>query len=108
MTAGAAFGADDAYRLDVGASVEDGSLKVAPKVAGPAGAALRYEIRTTREGAAGTSNSSQSGNVRLGQNGSATLAQTSVSVTPQDRYHITVKLLDGSRVVAEETVRYPK
>src|SRR5216117_1903363 len=97
-----ALGAD--YRLDPGASVQDGTLKVAPKVQGPAGAALRYEIRTTREGKSGHSSSSQSGSVRLGQNGSAALASSSISVTPQDRYRITVKVREGGRVVAEESV----
>jgi hypothetical protein len=95
------------YRVDPGASVHAGTLKVEPTVQGPAGAALRYEIRTTREGAGGRSNSSQSGNVRLGEDGSAKLATTSVSVTPQDRYRIHVKLLERGRVVAEEEVRYP-
>jgi hypothetical protein len=95
------------YRLDPGASVRDGTLQVAPTVRGPAGAALRYEVKTVREGAAGRSNSSQSGNVRLGQDGSAKLATTSISVTPQDRYRISVRVLERDRVVAEEEVRYP-
>jgi hypothetical protein len=105
LAAGAALAAD--YRLDPGASVHAGTLKVEPTVQGPAGASLRYEIRTTREGAGGRSNSSQSGNVRLGEDGSAKLASTSISVTPADRYHIHVKLLERGRVVAEEEVRYP-
>ena len=95
------------YRLDPGASVRDGTLQVAPTVRGPAGAALRYEVKTVREGVAGRSNSSQSGNVRLGQDGSAKLATTSVSVTPQDRYRISVRVLERDKVVAEEEVRYP-
>jgi len=95
------------YRLDPGAHVSGGTLKVEPTVEGPAGASLRYEIETVREGRAGRSNSSQSGTVRLGEDGAAKLASTSVSVTPQDRYRIHVKLLEGARVVAEEEVRYP-
>jgi hypothetical protein len=96
------------YRVDPGASVRNGTLSVEPTVQGPPGAALRYEIRTTREGQSGRSNSSQSGNVRLGDNGSAKLATTSISVTPADRYRIHVKLLEGGRVVAEEEIRYPE
>jgi hypothetical protein len=95
------------YRIDPGASVEGGTLKVEPTVQGPAGAAVRYEIRTTREGRGGTSNSSQSGSARLGEDGAARLASTAVSVSPEDRYAIQVKLLEGGRVVAERTVRYP-
>jgi hypothetical protein len=99
------FAAD--YRLDPGASVSGGTLRVAPTVEGPAGAALRYEIKTTKEGGSGQSSSSQSGSVRLGGDGAAKLATTSVSVTPHDRYRVHVKLLEGSRVVAEQEVRYP-
>jgi hypothetical protein len=106
LFSGALFAAD--YRLDPGASVHDGTLKVEPQVEGPAGAALRYEIRTTRDGANGKSTSSQSGSVRLPQSGVAKLASTSMSVTPQDRYEISVKLLEGARVVAEKAVRYPE
>lgn len=95
------------YRVDPGASVRDGTLRVEPTVEGPAGAALRYEIRTTKQGAAGRSSSSQSGSVRLGGDGTAKLATTSVSVTSQDRYRIRVKLLEHGRVVAEEEVGYP-
>jgi hypothetical protein len=95
------------YRLDPGAQVRDGTLQVAPTAHGPAGAALRYEIRTTKEGASGNSDSSQSGSLRLGDDGSAKLATTNVSVTPRDRYRVNVKLLEGGRVVAEEEVLYP-
>ena len=45
--------------------------------------------------------------MRLGQDGSAKLATTSVSVTPQDRYRISVRVLERDKVVAEEEVRYP-
>ena len=106
MVAGTALASD--YRLDPGARVEGGTLKVAPRVEGPAGSALRYEIRTTREGAAGRSSSSQSGNVNLGSDGAAQLATTNVSVAPQDRYEVSIKVLEQDRVVAEESVRYPK
>ena len=96
------------YRLDPGATVEGSTLRVEPRVKGPAGAELQYEIRTTREGSSGTSNNSQSGNVRLSENGTARLASTAVSVSPRDRYRVSVKLLERGEVVAEEEVRYPK
>jgi hypothetical protein len=96
------------YRIDPGASVRNGMLTVEPRVQGPAGASVRYEIRTTREGQGGTSNSSQNGDARLGSDGAARLAITSVNVSAQDRYSIHVRLLENGRVVAEETVRYPR
>ena len=105
LIAGNALAVD--FSIDPGTSVSNGTLKVEPVAQGPAGATVRYEIRTTRESAGGTSNSSQSGSARLGSDGAAKLASTSVSVGPRDRYAIEVKLLEGSRVVAEETVRYP-
>ena len=104
----ASYGATAAdFRLDPGASVRDGTLSVAPTVQGPAGAALHYEIKTTRQGASGNSSSSQSGSVRLGEDGAGKLATTSISVTPRDRYRIHVKLLQSGGVVAEEEVRHP-
>jgi hypothetical protein len=95
------------FRLDPGALVTGGTLIVEPQIHGAAGSSLRYEIRTTREGSGGKSSSSQSGNVRIGEQGSAKLARTSVSVSPRDRYRVEVKIFEGGRVVAEETVRYP-
>jgi Thin aggregative fimbriae synthesis protein len=95
------------FRLDPGALVSGGTLVVEPQIHGTAGATLRYEIRTTREGSGGKSTSSQSGNVRIGEQGSARLARTSISVSPRDRYRVEVKVFEGGRVVAEEVVRYP-
>jgi len=95
------------YRLDAGASVAGGTLAVEPSVHGPAGSTVRYEIRTTREGEGGKSSSSQSGSVRIGDQGSARLASTRIGVSAMDRYRVQVRLLEGSRVVAEEEVRYP-
>jgi Thin aggregative fimbriae synthesis protein len=99
--------ADSAYKLDLGASVEQGSLKVEPTIIGPAGKAVRYEMDVKREGRGGTSNSSQSGTVQLGSDGRAQLASNSVSVTPADTYRVTVRVFDGGRVVAEQSTRYP-
>ena len=105
IASGAALASE--YRLDPGASVSGGMLEVEPVVHGPPGAQVRYEIRTVREGAGGRSTSSQSGGARLGSDGAARLASTRVSVTPPDRYAVHVKLFEGARVVAEETVRHP-
>jgi hypothetical protein len=105
VSSGALAAAD--MTLDPGASVRDGTLNVSPTVQGPAGASLRYEIKTTRQGVSGSSSSSQSGNVRLGEDGRGKLATTNISVGPQDRYRVEVRLLQGGRVVAEKEVRYP-
>jgi hypothetical protein len=107
MLSRAAFGADGAYQVEMGTSVRDGNLQVAPRVTGPAGKALRYEMLVTRHSAAGSSNSSQAGNVRLDESGTARLASSSVSVGPQDEYRVAVKLYEGGRLVAEQSVRHP-
>jgi hypothetical protein len=102
-----AFALDSNYQLDIGTSVRDGTLKVEPRVSGPAGKMLRYEMDVRRQGQGGSSNSSQAGTVRLDDAGKAKLAMNSVSVSPRDRYEVTVRLLDGDRVVAEDSVRQP-
>jgi len=103
----AAFGAEAAYQLDMGTTVREGNLKVAPRVTGPAGKTLRYEMVVTRQSRSGSSNSSQAGSVRLDESGAARLASSSVSVSPQDEYRVAVKLYEGGRLVAEEAVRHP-
>ena len=57
------------YDLSLGAEVLGGTLKIAPVVTAPAGAKLRYDMTTTRTGRSGNSNSRQSGNVTVGDDG---------------------------------------
>ena len=102
-----AVAADSAYKLDLGASVQGSTLKVEPNVSGPAGKELNYEMKVRREGQGKSSDSSQGGTVKLDQNGHARLASNSVNVSPSDRYEVTVRLLEGARVVAEKSEQYP-
>ena len=102
-----AFAADSPYKLDLGASVQGSSLKVQPQVSGPAGKQLQYKMDVRREGKGKSSNSSQSGTVKLDENGHGRLASNSVNVSSNDRYEVTVRLLDGGRVVAEKSQQYP-
>ena len=103
----AAFGAEAASQLDMGTTVRDGSLNVAPRVTDPAGHTLRYEMVVTRQSRSGSSNSSQAGSVRVDPGGSARLASNSVSVSPGDKYRVTVRLYEQGRLVAEQSVRHP-
>ena len=96
------------YDLSLGAEVRGGTLKVAPVVSAPAGAKLRYDMTTTRTGRSGNSNSRQSGNVTVGDDGKAALSQVAVNVSPQDRYVVHVEVYEGERVVAAKTLRHPK
>jgi hypothetical protein len=99
--------ADAGYRLDVGASVREESLKVEPTVVGPAGKTVRYEITVRRDGQAGASNSSQAGSARIDDSGHAKLASSAVSVRPGESYDVNVRLFADGRVVAEERVKQP-
>ena len=102
-----AIAADSRYKLDLGATVQSGNLKVEPLVSGPAGKQLEYKMEVRREGQGKSSNSSQGGTVRLDDDGRARLASNSVNVSPDDRYIVTVKLMDRGRVVAEKSEQYP-
>jgi hypothetical protein len=96
------------YRLRIDSSVQGSTLSVVPYIEAPAGASLRYEMASSRQGAAGRSNTSQSGRIAVGENGSAKLSALSFSVGPQDRYVVTVKVFDGAKVVAEQVLQYPQ
>lgn len=96
------------YDLSLGTEVRGGTLKVAPIVTAPPGAKLRYDVTTTRTGRSGNSNSRQSGNVTVGDDGKASLSQVAVSVSAQDRYEVHVELYDGGRLVAVETLKHPQ
>jgi hypothetical protein len=95
------------YDLSLGAEARDGTLKVAPIVMAPPGANLHYEVTTTRTGRSGNSNSRQSGNVTVGDDGKASLSRVSVSLSEQDRYEVQVEVYDRGRLVATETLRHP-
>lgn len=99
--------ADNPYRLDIGAEVHGNNLTVEPTVRGPADKSLHYEMKVRREGEGRSSNSSQSGTVKLDGQGRGQLASTSVSVSPADRYEVIVRLFDANQMVAEESARVP-
>ena len=105
LACAAAFAAD--YRLDLGTSVRHGTLEVAPRITGPAGKALRYEMVVTRESQGGKSNRRQSGSVRLDESGTAQLASNSMSVSSRDSYRVEVRVFDDDQLVAHETARHP-
>lgn len=107
LLAFSALAADERYSLDLGASVSGGNLKVEPTLTGPGGETVKYEMRVRREGGGNSSNSSQGGTVRLDSAGHARLASNSVSVSPGDRYVVTVRVTHDGEVVAEQSQQYP-
>jgi len=102
-----ALAADSAYQLDLGASRQGDSLKVEPRVSGPAGKELEYKMDVRREGQGKSSNSSQRGTVKLDESGHGRLSSSSVNVSSNDRYEVTVRLMDNGRVVAEKSQQHP-
>lgn len=100
-----AEGAD--YRLDIGTSMRGSTLAVAPQVTGPPGNVLRYELDVRREGPGKSSDSSQSGTLRLDDQGKARVGTNAVNVAPGDRYEVKVRLFEAGRLVAEQSARHP-
>ena len=106
--AGSAMASEPGYTLRIDSSVDGRQLSVVPRIAAPAGARLRYEMVSSKQGSAGKSSTSQSGGVNVGAGGSATLSTLKLGVNPQDKYVITVRVFDGAKVVAEEVLQYPQ
>lgn len=105
---GTAMAGESLYKLRIDSSLREGHLTLTPYVEAPAGARLRYEMKSDREGAAGRSSTSQGGGVAVGDSGSAKLSTLSFSVGPQDRYTVTVRVFEGSKVVAEKSLSVPQ
>jgi hypothetical protein len=99
---------ETAYRLWIESSVDGRTLTVAPHMTGPAGARLRYQITSSKLGVSGRSSTSQSGQFPLDENGSQPLATLKLGVGADDRYSIAVKVFDGAKIVAEQTLNYPR
>lgn len=95
------------YQLSMESSVNDGRLTVAPRINAPAGKRLRYELASTKQGAAGKSSTSQSGSVVADAHGMASLSMLRLSVAPGDRYSIVMKVFEGQKLVAEQMLQYP-
>ena len=96
------------YRLSLESSVLDKQLTVAPRISAPPGTQLRYEIVSTKVGTAGKSSTSQSGRVAVGPGGSASLSTLKLGVASGDRYSVLVKVFEGQKLVAEQTLQYPQ
>ena len=95
--------ADAPYRVDIATSEgRDGSLRIEPRVSGPAGKTVRYEVEIDRGSRGAKANSSQSGSVRLDDAGMAQISSNAVKLNPGERYEMKVRLFEGDRLVAEQ------
>jgi hypothetical protein len=108
IAAASAMADEPAYRLRIDFTMEASKLIVVPVIAGPAGRQLRYEMVSSKQGRSGRSNTSQSGGVTVGVDGSAKLSTLRLGVGADDRYLVTVKVFDRGKLVAEDALRYPQ
>lgn len=96
------------YRLSMGAEVRGNMLALAPTITAPAGKTLRYDFVTRKSGRSGTSNTRQGGKVRVDGAGRASLSKVSVSVAEGERCEVSVKVYDGERLVAAQSLNHPQ
>lgn len=70
---------------------------------------LHYELLTSKQGQSGTSRNAQSGRFTVAPQQTATLSQTTISVTPADFYRIKLRVLDlqGLLVTEDSLVHQP-
>ena len=100
--------AESPYRVDIGTTEQrDGSVRVEPRVTGPAGKSVRYEVEVRRGSQGAKANSSQSGSVRLDDAGKAQLSSNAVRLSRGEQYEMNVRLFESGRLVAEQSARRP-
>jgi hypothetical protein len=81
---------------------------VVPHVEAPAASALRYEILAKKVGHAGRSNTSQSGKLTVGAEGSSALSSLRIGVGPEDSCDVDVTVFSDTDVVAKLTLHLPR
>ena len=69
---------------------------------------VRYRMDTSKRGASGASNSSQSGVAEVVPNEPTALSRLNLGLSPDDHYRITLKLFENGVLVAEEKLVYPE
>jgi hypothetical protein len=98
--------ADRGYRVDIASAREsDGSVSLGPRITGPAGQVVRFEVHLRSENLGASAMVTRSGSVRLDDTGSAVLAPTSLRGTRGERYEMEVRIFEGDRVVAVQAAR---
>jgi hypothetical protein len=87
---------------------DSGSLIILPRVSAGHNAKLRYELSSIKSDSNGNASTSrQSNSVKLTQGQSKTLSRLSLNINPGDRYLLTLKVYEGTQLVAEDVVTYP-
>lgn len=73
-----------------------------------AGTRLRYEVIASKDGPSGTTSTNQSGEVNVGESGTAALSRLALGLGADDRCNVAVRVYAGVRVVAEELFHVPE
>lgn len=96
------------YHLTFGARIENHTLVMAPQIRAPSGTVLRYEMIAAKTGASGTTSTRQGGEIRINEFSTAALSKFSVNVGPLDRCTVSIKVYEGTTIVAEGMFNYPE
>lgn len=74
----------------------------------PEDVVLRYELKAKKTGKAGTAQTSQAGSVEIAGGGEKCLSRLGLSVSADDRCRIELKIYKDGKLIAEDSVSYPK
>ena len=83
-------------------------LIVLPFLSAPYPARLRYEVVSVKHGASGASTTSQRGMMTVDCCSPQALSRLSLSVREGDRYQLDLSAYLGDRLVARNTLMYPR
>jgi hypothetical protein len=95
-------------RLWTEVSAEGNLWTVVPHVEAPPGSALRYEIVVRKTGHSGRSDTRQSGQFAVGNDGARSLASLRIGVGAEDQCDVDVKVFAEAELAADLTVHLPR
>lgn len=81
---------------------------IVPHVDAPPGHIFDYEISAHKSGSSGNSHTYQAGHVGLSASGTAAMAHITMSISPNDRCDIEVRLFDGKEIIETQTLALPQ
>ena len=95
------------YQITFDITPSDRAVEIVPRVMAAQAATIRYELVARKSGGADVAVSRQAGTAKLDGRSSQPLSRLKLSVRPEERYTITLKIFEGSAMVAEKTFTYP-
>ena len=98
---GVSANADD-YRAWISATPENTTLKIEAYCQAPEDGYVKYALTAAKSGAAGRSNSSQSGRIYLKKGDSRVVSHLRLGLSPGDTLSLELKVYSQGRLVAED------